>query len=457
MEAIAPGNTLDMLSGPEYIEYREWGQTLRYINDNGGVYDGTTVGERSNKYHPRRWWYTNPDDIADTNWQDAITQQAIRRNYQVSIFKGVEGGNFMISSNYNATDGLVVNTKYERFSFRANGNYKINDIVSAGLSLSTTVSRENGRREAERKEGAYMRAIVADPTIPVDFNHRNHPLGLIDNPNPVLQMQNIKDYGKRKRSLVTSYLTITPIEGLDIKGQFGFDIEDFTYDWFKPMWVNKKARREARNEHRNDNKFLYQLTATYNLSLGSHNLDFLVGASAEEQDWEYTFLDSWDFGSDDIQTFNAATAFRQWDDYEMEASLQSYFGRAVYNFDDKYLVNFTIRRDGSSKFGENNKWGVFPAASVAWRLSNDIIDNPNINQLKIRASWGQAGNDRIGAYSSFGQLSGSNYSFGNSLSYGFAPSTASNPDLSWETTTTQGVGIDFGFFWEQNLWITRLL
>ena len=81
----------------------------------------------------------------------------------------------------------------------------------------------------------------------------------------------------------------------------------------------------------------------------------------------------------------------------MEASLQSYFGRAVYNFDDKYLVNFTIRRDGSSKFGENNKWGVFPAASVAWRLSNDIIDNPNINQLKIRASWGQAGNDRIGA------------------------------------------------------------
>ena len=162
--------------------------------------------------------------------------------------------------------------------------------------------------------------------------------------------------------------------------------------------------------------------------------------------WEYTFLDSWDFGSDDIQTFNAATAFRNWNDYEMEASLQSYFGRAVYNFDDKYLVNFTIRRDGSSKFGENNKWGVFPAASVAWRLSNDIIDNPNINQLKIRASWGQAGNDRIGAYSSFGQLSGSNYSFGNSLSYGFAPSTASNPDLSWETTTPQGLGIDFGFF-----------
>ncbi len=446
MEAIAPGNALDMLSGPEYIEYREWGQTLRYINDNGGVYDGTTIGERSNKYHPRRWWYTNPEDIADTNWQEAITQQAIRRNYQVSIFKGVEGGNFMISSNYNATDGLVVNTKYERFSFRANGNYNINDIVSAGLSLSTTVSRENGRREAERKEGAYMRAIVADPTIPVDFNHRNHPLGLIDNPNPVLQMLNIKDFGKRKRSLVTSYISIQPIEGLDIKGQFGFDIEDFTYDWFKPMWVNKKARREARNEHRNDNKFLYQLTATYNLSLGSHNLDFLVGASAEEQNWEYTFLDSWDFGSDDIQTFNAATAFRNWDDYEMEASLQSYFGRAVYNFDDKYLVNFTIRRDGSSKFGENNKWGVFPAASVAWRLSNDIIDNPNINQLKIRASWGQAGNDRIGAYSSFGQLSGSNYSFGNSLSYGFAPSTASNPDLSWETTTTQGLGIDFGFF-----------
>ena len=212
----------------------------------------------------------------------------------------------MISSNYNATDGLVVNTKYERFSFRANGNYKINDIITAGLSLSTTVSKEYGRREAERKEGAYMRALVADPTIPVDFNHRNHPLGLIDNPNPVLQMQHIKDYGKRKRSLVTSYLTISPVEGLDIKAQFGFDAEDFTYDWFKPMWLNKKARREARNEHRNDNKFLYQLTAKYDLVFGAHSLDFLVGTSFEEQDWEYTFLDSWDFGSDDIQTFNAA-------------------------------------------------------------------------------------------------------------------------------------------------------
>ena len=126
-------------------------------------------------------------------------------------------------------------------------------------------------------------------------------------------------------------------------------------------------------------RFLYQLTAKYNLTFGSHSLDFLVGTSFEEQDWEYTFLDSWDFGSDDIMTFNAATAFRQWDDYEMEASLQSYFGRAVYNFDDKYLFNFTIRRDGSSKFGENNKWGIFPAASVAWRLSNDIIDNPETN------------------------------------------------------------------------------
>ena len=446
MESIAPGNKLNMLSGPEYIEHNEWSQTLRYINDNGGVYDGTTVEQRSNKYHARNWWYTNPEFITDTDWQKEITQTAARKNYQVSIFKGVEGGNFMISSNYNATDGLVINTKYERFSFRANGNYKINDYVSAGLSMSTTVSRERGRREAERKEGAYMRAIVADPTIPVDFNHRNHPLGLIDNPNPVLQMQNIKDYGKRKRSLVTSYITIQPLEGLDIKGQFGFDIEDSTYDYFKPMWLNKKARREALNQARNDNKFLYQLTATYDLTFGDHNIDFLAGTSYEKQDWEVTTMDSWDFGGDDITTFNAATALRSWNDYEMAASLQSYFGRAVYNFDDKYIVNLTVRQDGSSKFGKNNKWALFPAASVAWRLSNDIIDNPDINQLKIRASWGQAGNDRIGAYSSYGQLVSSNYSFGGNLGYGFSPSTASNPDIKWETTTTSGIGIDFGFF-----------
>jgi len=445
IEAIAPGNELDMLSGPQYVEMMEWRSTLGYINQIGS-YDGTTIDQRSNKFHPRRWWYTHPQYITDTDWQEAITQRATRKNYQVSIFKGVEEGNFMISSNYNTTDGLVVNTKYERFSFRANGNYNINKYISAGLSLSTTVSDENGRREAERKEGAYMRAIVADPTIPVDFNHRNHELGLIDNPNPVLQMMHIKDHGKRKRSLVTSYLTISPIEGLNIKGQFGFDAEDLTYDWFKPMWLNKKARREAINEHQNSTKFLYQLTATYDLVLGSHNIDFLAGTSFEKRDWDLTQLQSRDFGSDDIQTFNAASGFLSWNDWEQQASLMSYFGRAVYNYDDKYLANFTLRRDGSSKFGGNNKWGVFPAASLAWRLSNDIIDNANINQLKVRVSWGQAGNDRIGAYSSFGQLTGSNYSFDNSLSYGFAPSTASNPDLSWETTTTSGIGIDFGLF-----------
>ncbi|NND06440.1 MAG: SusC/RagA family TonB-linked outer membrane protein, partial [Saprospiraceae bacterium] len=396
---VPKSNKLDMLNGPQYREWREWIRNESYLLD--GRDPAVPVADRPARFRGPDFWYTNPEYITDTDWQDAITRNALRQNYQVSVLKGTEGGSFMISGNYTNDQGVVVNSGYERFSFRANGQYRINDKFTAGLNLSSTFSEQSGWREAERKEGAWMRAIVANPTVPVGLNHRSGPLGLVEaDPDPVLQMKSIKDIGNTARTIGTVYLGFEPIAGLNFRGQFGLDNQDWRYDYFKPQDVNKKTRREALDRTSRDTRFLTQFTATYDRDFGKHGLSLLGGTSFEKTAYEFTNLDSWDFGSDDIQTFNAAASFRGWDDFERESALASVFGRVQYNFASKYLLSGSIRYDGSSKFGADNRYGIFPAASFGWRLSEEgfLKGDPTISQLKLRASWGQSGNDRIGAY-----------------------------------------------------------
>ena len=451
-QSIEASNKLPLMNAQEHIAFREWWGTERATVEGKTSELAKPMGQRNKKYRGPTFWYTNPELIAPgegTDWQDEIMRSnALKTNYQVSVFKGIDDGNFMVSAGYMKHEGLVVNSDYNRFSFRANGNYSISDKISAGINMSATTSKQLGWREGERKEGAYMRALTMSPTIIPGTNHRNG-VGLLDtDPDPVMQMMQIKDVGKTQRSLASANINYTPLEGLNIKGSFGFDNKNWRYDWFKPMNLNKKARREALLETTNNEKYLYQLVATYDKTIGNHEINLIAGTSFEETMFEYTSMDSWDFGSDDIQTFNAATGFRSWNDYEVETALQSYFGKVSYNFSNRYILNASVRRDGSSRFGADTKFGVFPAASFAWRISEETFMNipEAINQLKVRISWGQAGNDRIGAYNSFGTLNGNNYPFGGSLNYGFGPNSASNPDLSWETTTSQTLGIDFGLF-----------
>jgi TonB-linked SusC/RagA family outer membrane protein len=314
------------------------------------------------------------------------------------------------------------------------------------MNLAASYSLEDGN-STEGKANPYMRLITMEPTVPADANYRGHPEGLIAaDPNPILQGERIKDDTRTMRTMGNAYAGFEIIKGLKLNGQVGLDMRSVEWTYFKPMDLNKKERREGKQSNTNGYKTLYQGTLDYNRSFGDHTIGAMAGISQEFYHQKRVFLDSWDFATDDIHTFNTAATFRNWDDSETEWALVSYFGRLQYNFNDRYLFSASIRRDGSSRFGEDNKWGVFPAFSGAWRISeeNFMSSVDWLSNLKIRASWGQTGNDNIGNYSSYGRLNPSNYAYGGSLIFGFAPSSPDNPSLSWETTTTTNLGLDFG-------------
>jgi len=443
---------LDMMNAEEWVEYSEWAQKEKYRRDGKGdpfTDPSITFDVMGKKYWTNNFWYDGRDFLmTDTDWQDEAFKPAVKNNYQLSLTKGIENGSFRVSANYLDQDGLFQGTSFNRYNFRTNSRYKIRDKIEVGLNLSASHSLADGNTNGEGKESPYMRLIVADPTIAPDMNYRGHEYGLLDkDPNPIIQSKTIKDDTKTTRTLGNAFINYEIIDGLIVSGQFGLDMRNEEWTWFKPMDVNKKQRREGQQTNRNSLQSLLQGTVNYNKTFGNHTIGILAGTSYEEFHRKTVSLDSWDFASDDIHTFNTAATFRSWNDTESEWALQSLFGRFSYNYGDRYLASASVRRDGSSRFGQDTKYGTFPSASLAWRVSEESFFAPVsfMSNLKIRASWGQTGNDNIGDYSAFGRLSNYNYGYGGNLVFGFAPTSPDNPTLTWETNTTTNIGLDVGF------------
>ena len=442
---------LEMVDGPGRIESSEWYRKEQLRRD--GLHEDPHNDpnfdflDYPTKYQQLRFWYNSPELITDTDWEDAGLQNAPKSSYSLTLTKGIQNGSFLINATYLDQQGVLIGTGYDRFNFRANSSYKLFDRLEVGLNLSTSSSVADGMG-TEGKEEPYMRLITMEPTVAADANYRSHPDGLIaPDPNPIMQSKYMTDDTKLNRTMGNAFVNLEILPGLMLRGQVGLDLRNESYTWFKPMDLNKKARREGRNWTRNSWKSLYQGTLDYNRSFGNHTIGAMAGLSYERYFRKYVDMQSWDFATDDIYTFNTAATLRSWNDTETEWALASFFGRIQYNYGDRYLVSGSLRRDGSSRFGKDNKWGIFPAVSAAWRISEESFMEGLawMSNFKIRASWGQTGNDNIGNYSSFGTLSNRNYAYGGQLNFGFAPSSPDNPTISWETTTTTNLGVDFGF------------
>jgi len=445
---------IQLMNADQWVEYTQWYWKEKYRRDGkGDPFTDPSITEEvmGSKYWTRNFWYDDEAKhiMTDTDWQDEGFQQAQKSSYQLTLTKGLENGSFLVSGNYLNQEGLFKGTSFERFNFRSNARYDINKKVEVGMNLSASHSLADGWTNGEGKESPYMRLIVADPTVPVNMNIRSTEYGLLTrDPNPIIQSERIIDDTKTTRTLGNIFANYQIIDGLKLRGQYGLDIRNEEYTYFKPVDVNKKDRREGLQANRNSLRSLIQGTLSYDKTFNNHTIGLLVGSSYEESHSKTVSLDSWDFASDDIHTFNTAATFRNWNDTESEWALQSIFGRFNYNYGDRYLASVSLRRDGSSRFGKDTKYGTFPSASLAWRVSEESFFAPVsfVSNLKIRASWGQVGNDNIGNYSSFGRLDNYNYAYGGSLVYGFAPVSPDNPSLTWETNTTTDVGLDLGFF-----------
>ncbi len=400
---------------------------------------------------------------SDTDWVDEIGRTGITQNYDLSFSKATDKGSSLFSFGYKKALGVLKHTDFENFAARMNSSYKINSIISVGENASFSYSNNVDAAPLEN-------ALKMAPTLPVyeeDGVTFSGPVrGMSDRQNPMRELYHNKDNRLKKwRIFANAYVDITPIKGLLIRSNFGIDytnsyIRALTHTWHSDVVNNDTNASELAQTH--STKWTWSNTAQYNFDIvENHNLNILLGIEAH-QDSGIDFaarrttypLETYDYmwpsAGTGIQTVRGAG-----DAYK----LMSYFGKIDYNWNDQLLASFTLRHDGSSRFGKNHQYGTFPSVSLGYRLSKHI-NADWLRDWKIRASYGVTGNQGMNSNNAHYGLYLADYGSTreNSTAYdlnlqgsgtlpsGYYKSQSSNEDLKWESSSQWNFGTDFSLF-----------
>lgn len=387
-----------------------------------------------------------------TDWQDEIFQQALMSKIKLSASGGSDNLKYNISIGHLNQEGIVKGSKYQRTTFRLNNSYKIKKWLDFGHNLSFNYKKE------EIAANVISTAYKADPTVePIDSLGKYGNTSIrasVGNPVASINYNNNKWWGYR--TVGNIYVDIKPFKNLIFKSSLGVDFQHNQGKNFIPVFYVSPIQENKENILSvNTNRtfsWLWENTATYNKEIGSHKFTLLGGITAQKVQYEnlgayrknlpgetseLLFLDA---GEADGQTnYNSA-----W-----EWSILSYLFRTNYIYKNKYLATVSLRADGSSKFGENNRYGYFPSFALGWNLGHEefIKQIDLISRLKLRASWGVVGNEKTGAYASRAVVSSNLnavFGTGEDLNYGASVISQSNPDLRWESTTQSDIGIEVG-------------
>ena len=410
---------------------------------------------------------------ADTDWFDETTRTGLIQQYNVSLSNGSEKGASFFSLGYYNNKGIIKQSDFERLSARMNTEYKLMkvgelDVVTIGEHFTL-----NRTSEVQAPGGFLENVLQFNPSLPVytrDGKYAGPVGGYPDRENPVARLDRNSDNRYTYwRMFGDAYVNINPLKNFNIKSTFGLDYAQkeqriFQYPITEGTVANSTNGVEAKQEHWT--KWMWNAIATYNLETGKHRADAMIGIELNREDDKWFSGKKYDFAvlNTDYMWPNAAVGEAEAYGAGEGYTLLSYFGKANYTYDDKYMGSFTIRRDGSSRFGKNNRYGTFPSVSLGWRINqeNFMKDIKWIDNIKLRASWGQTGNQEISniaRYTLFesnygeagfgGQSYGTSYDIqgtngGQQLPSGFKRNQLGNDDLKWETTTQTNIGLDFG-------------
>ncbi len=410
------------------------------------------------------WIYVTPETKAqpyDTDWQDVTTRTGMVNDIQLSTTGGTENVKYMISGGYFNQDGIVKSSGYNRFSFRANVELKITNWLKTGLLLAPSLGNT---RVMHNMEGAFY-DIVSIPPIYRPYNDNGDPefLGYIAGDyrewnlpaysNP-LANDMVQDRRRTIRNLSTLFGEINLTRDLVFRSEFHTEYQNWERNNFIPSsfpdaW--SVTRSSGRNEITSRLYWNSQNFLTYNRAFGRHSVNAVLGYSAELSTNRGTHIIKYDYPTDQVPTLNQAiTILNAQGDVGTTRSSEAMIGsfaRAMYNYGGKYYLTASVRRDGSSKFGSQRKWGVFPSFSAAWRISEEPFFAPlqtYIGDLKLRGGWGIIGNSGIGNYNAVSTLAATSYLFGPgaTLSPGYVDGRIANSTLGWESTKDLGLGLD---------------
>ena len=410
---------------------------------------------------------------ADTDWFKETTRTGLVQQYNLSLSHGTENGTAFFSLGYYKNKGIIKQSDFQRFSARMNTSYKLLNIGDRKLITVGEHFTVNRTNELQAPGGFLENVLQFNPSLPVYTTQGEYagPVGgYPDRENPLARLDRNSDNRYTYwRMFGDAFININPIADFNIKSTFGLDYSQkqqriFTYPITEGTVANSTNAVEAKQEHWT--KWMWNAIATYNLERGLHRGDVMIGTELNREDDSWLSGKAYDFAvlNPDYMWPNAAVgeaeAYGSGEGY----TLVSFFGKLNYTYNDRYMASLTIRHDGSSRFGRNNRFGTFPSVSAGWRISEesfmkglDWLDN-----LKLRASWGQTGNQEISNIARYtlyesnygeagfgGQSYGTSYDIagtngGQTLASGFKRNQLGNDNLKWETTTQTNLGFDVG-------------
>ena len=398
------------------------------------------------------------------DWQDLVFQKAPMKAASLNISGGNEKTQFALSGSTFNQEGIIKGSNYNRYSLRANINHTISRKFS--VNFSGTLSRlETGQKTnngGSRGNSMIAGAIAAPPTLTPyndDGTYRTlaiaYPFVATDLINPLNFINELSDNTKANVALLNTALIFKPIESITVKLAGGIENRDDRRDVYRTLnFVNSTGSASVSTNQ--ITSLLSENTISYDkIFRQKHSISAVAGFTY--QNFLSTSLGGSGVGflSDTPGTYDLGSASTpgipgpapNTPGYA-KSVLLSYLGRINYSYDGKYLATASIRRDGSSKYSEGGKWGYFPSAALAWRVSNEdfMKNNTFISDLKVRASWGLTGSQAIDAYATLSQLNSGKTVLGDALYTTFGPGTTLPGNLKWETTEQKDVGVDFGIF-----------
>jgi TonB-linked SusC/RagA family outer membrane protein len=388
----------------------------------------------------------------NTDWQSLILKQGIQQNHSLGIQGGNEKTQFYISAGFFQDKGIMPGLDFTRYSLRANIDHQINKALKVGIASYMMYYLRNGEN-----------------LNPYNFTLQQNPLGrpyddngnLIFSPtndalltNPLAEVIPGAQIEERKKYRIFNsvYAEVSILDGLKYRVNFGPDFTINRYGRFIGAQTNARKFGDPQASNAAAFNFDYTLenVVTYNKKIGDHNFGITALQSIQRDNSEFNNINVQGVPAETQSFYNVGNASSvlgvgsgliQW-------TINSYMGRVNYDYKDKYLVTATLRRDGSSRFGENTKYGNFPGVALGWNINNEDFMKGStwVDLLKLRASRGSVGNQGVAPYQTQGLLGRTVYAFGTTPAYGYRPETIGNPDLRWETSTTTNIGVDFSLW-----------
>jgi TonB-linked SusC/RagA family outer membrane protein len=424
-----------------YLEVLNLNEFAKYQNEVATAYGGNIRDD-----------FRDPSLLGiGTDWQRQLMKQAGMMSHQLGVSGGKDKMQYYVSGGYLNQDGIVVGSGFSRYSVRLNLDNQVKNWFHIGTNF--TASRTTERITLnDDGDGVVTNSLLQSPDVPVKNVDGSFGGPIIENGatvgiNPVAKALQIDNTVTRSRVMGNMYADLTLFKGLTFRTELGTDLSFGKNDQFRPtyQWGRTSNPTAAALKSNNNSQFwILKNYLTYKQDFGKHSVTAMGGHEVQEAKWWGTSASRVNFITNGVKELSVGDKNGQTgDSYAGSSALESYFGRVVYSFNNRYSVTGTVRADGSSKFAADRKWGTFPSVAAAWTLSNESFMKklPVFSSLKIRLGYGEVGNQDIPNYRYNPTLSSALTGLGT----GYKVDYTANPLLKWESATQTNLGLDMSF------------